>query len=366
MDLIFDFFKSVVDQFSFWIYHSTEYFIVTSIILVNSAAIIYLLIRILFSGTVKRLKEKSDNEITEKIEDILTEFLSDGIDVTTASDKISKLGSNIVLTTKIFSKYLNILTGDSEEKIKLLVTQCGLKNSILTELKNTRNPDLVLYIRFASLAQITEAVPFFEKILFHSLHSARFDALCGLIQLSQFNALEFIYSNDFKLNEWEEMILLEKLLSLSRTSDIKLRHYFHSNKEYMILLSLRLARHFNQFDIENELKGLITHSSEKVRKNVYLTAAALFMNTLQHELISQYEVETFNNKREILTALSKLGDTGSLHFLEQIFLSKTQELSLLAGYAIVEITGSSGKLARLTKGDEQLTQMINHISDPLV
>lgn len=366
MESVLSFLTSVIDQFTVWIYYSTEYFIITAIIIVNSGAVVYLLIRILFSGTIKRLKEKHETETTEKLEDILTEFLSEEIDVDSASEKIYPYLTNRILTTKIFLNYFSILSGSSEEKIKLLVSKSGIEKYTLKELKDPHNPDLVLYIRFASAAQIGDAAPLLEKILFHSKHSARFDALCALIEISQFDALEFIYQNDFKLNEWEEMILLEKLLTISRPSQLNIGQYFHTNKEYMILLSLRLARHFNQFDLENDLKKLITHPSEKIRKNVYLSAAALYMNNLQHDLISRYEAETFNNKREIISALGKLGDTGCLYFLEQIFVSKTQELSLLAGYAISEITGSSDKLKRLIHGDEQLSLMINHISDPLI
>ena len=368
MDSLFSFYKLIAGQLSEWLYHSTEYFIITSIVIVNVSAILYLLIKISIIASLKRHKEHTEKIITEKIEDIFTEYLNEENSLEKATNAIRALliHSNQIIVIKIFLKYFRVLSGSSEEKLKLLTESTGLNKTVIQNLKNPRNPDLDLFINFVSVNQISETVPFLENILKSSNHASKFQALCALIEISQFNALEFIYESDFKLNEWEEMILLEKLLSLPRMANLKMSPYLNSGKEYMILLSLRLARHFNQFEIENELKNLIGNPSEKVRKNVYLTASSLFMNQLQHDFISIYPNETFNNKIEIIKALENIGDTGSLEFLERIFLSKTPELSILAGYAIASVTGSNQKLFRLTKNDETLAKMINHINDPLI
>ncbi|MDX5320810.1 MAG: hypothetical protein LPK45_06890 [Bacteroidota bacterium] len=260
---------------------------------------------------------------------------------------------------------MNLVQGQSFRALQELLQRSGLADELVKKLGKPDHPHLLLFMHVASEAEIPSSKQAFKKLLKHKEREVRFQALCALMEVYQFNALEYIYEVGFKINEWEEMILLEKILAYPGRNTLNLSLYLKSDNEQLVRLSIRIARNTNRYDLENELKELLHHPNPSIRHRSYLAIGTLLMNDLEEEITSSYHSETLQNKKAILRALEDIGTTKSYPLLHEILTEVKGEVTVPAAKALYSIGGETAFEPLLAENDTML-KIIQHIQDPLL
>ncbi len=325
--------------------------------------------RIVYARTRKRRLERYLKEAELDTEDLLTEFLGDAISKDEAISALNRLiqdrNKPIESIALVFRSYFQMLSGESKEQLKRLFLESKIAE--LTQKRLTK-PDehVILYIELAALAQFTSVKQQLKKLLRDDYLDVRFQALCALVDLFKFNALKYMLEARYKPSEWEEMILMQKLLRDKSNANFDFQLFLNSNNEQLVRFAVRAAQLFNRFELGESFRSLLKHPSESIRRRVYEAAGVLLMNELQEDIIQAFPNENLVTKRTILKTLQLLGDDDALPFLIDLFKSKTPELSLKAGKAIFLITGKGTSLEEIASHDEKLMLMVEHIKDPLI
>lgn len=347
----------------------TDYFIILLIIAINILMILWFFISTVIIHAVKRNKEQAILSLREETENLLSEFIGDDGQMDDYAQRIKTLfDKNPERRHELFDVYLeflNLVQGQSFRNLQELLHASGLADALIKKLGKTDNPHLLLYMHMASEAELQESKQAFKKLLKHKEREVRFQALCALMEIFQFDAMAYIHEVGFKVNEWEEMILLEKILAYSGRNSLNLPLYLKSDNDQLVRLSIRVAKHTNRYDVEGELHHLLSHKNQGIRNRVYLAIGVLLMNDLEPELLKAYDSESPENQKSILKALNDIGTRVSAPFLENIIREKQSETTLLAARALYEIGGEAAFGALLSE-DVQIQHIIHHIQDPLL
>lgn len=349
------------------VYHG--YFGVLAFLLICLALTLLLSFRIVYARAAKRKSERLFKEAELSAEDLLTEYLGGAINEEEAVTALNRLLKQRSAPTEsvalVFRSYFMILSRESKDELRRLFLDSRMAD--LTQ-KRLDRPDehVILYIELAALAQFTSVKQQLKKLLRDDYLDVRFQALCALVDLFKFNALKYMLEAGYKPSEWEEMILMQKLLRDKSNANFDFQLFLNSNNEQLVRFAVRAAQLFNRFELGESFRALLHHPSDSIRRRVYEAAGVLLMNELQEDIIKAFHNENLVTKRTILKTLEQLGDEDALPFLTDLFQSKTPELSLKAGKAIYSITGKGQKLEEVAAEDEKLMLMVEHIKDPLI
>lgn len=346
----------------------TNYAVVLTLIILNTVAVLYLVVSVVFRQGIKRREENRRTMLKGEVENLLSSFLSDTATEDLAATVIrgwnARSRRNEIIICQVFVNFFGMISGSARENLFRLYELSGTKERVIAGLsRRYNNPHTFLYIDLASKSNTAEAKQGLKSLLKHPEREIRFQALCSLVEVFRFNALAYIMEKQVEINEWEEMILMEKLLTLPSRGEIPMREYLASGNESLMRMTLRMARHFNRYDVEEELPVLLDHASPSLRQRVYEVAGTLLLNGLQDAFMEKYPSETPENQRTLLKSMASMGGNEALPFLTAIFQAKTPELSLLAAAAIFAISGQEGLRDRAGV-EPQLIRICLHIEDP--
>ncbi|TNE80203.1 MAG: HEAT repeat domain-containing protein [Bacteroidetes bacterium] len=345
------------------------YFGVITFLLICLFLTLNLSYRIMVARIRKRNHEANAKQAALDTEDLLTEYLGGALNKEEASNALNRLLTNrskpLESIALVFRSYFQMLSGESKEELKRLFLESRF--AAITQ-KRLAKPDehVILYIELAALAQFNSVKQELKKLLRNDHLDVRFQALCALVDLFKFNALKYMLEVKYKPSEWEEMILMQKLLRDKSNANFDFNLFLNSNNDQLVRFAVRAAQLFNRFELGESFRELLHHPSESIRRRVYEAAGVLLMNELQSDIIQAFPQENLVTKRTILKTLQNLGDDDALPFLTELFLAKEPELSLKAGKAIYFISGKNSRIDEIALADEQLMRMVEHIKDPLI
>lgn len=347
----------------------TDYAVILAIICLQTTLILWLFIQIVFLHYYKRNREKEESKIRTQAENVFSSYVSGIMPHSEALLELQHLAphkkGHVEIIQNLFLEFFRLIHGQGFDNLKLFFQESGMEKQLIHDLKNSPDDLSMLYIQLASESKCEGAKQELKFLLRHKNRDIRFQALCALVEVFHFDALTYIEESGFHLNEWEEMILLEKFLLLPNRHQFPLERFLSSDNEELVRMTIRIGRFFNRYDIAPALKQLIHHSNQLIRKRVYLAIGTLLLSEHEQDLIHQYPNEESANKKIILQTLGLTGTEDSLDFLLQIAGSQIPELSLEAARAVQKI----GKKERLKAGsaeNEHLQRIIAHLEDPLL
>jgi hypothetical protein len=145
----------------------------------------------------------------------------------------------------------------------------------------------------------------------------RTEAHTATIAFSGFAGLNFMGRLSYPLDDWQQLKILEQLISIDPEDMPELPVWLKSANDYVVIFALKLTEIYYQLHAHDEVVPCLDHTSERVRRQAIITLARISGDETASVLIQRFDNETPGNQRIILQQLKKIGGDKDLWFLER-------------------------------------------------
>ncbi len=307
---------------------------------VLSIAIVLLTIYLKIIRSYLRKKAQHHLAYKNKYEIFLVEYLYSGNDDGSLSDTqqtiIKKLKTSVKNKAKrkviisILYKLMNEVSGEMSDYIKTLYHETGLINFAIDRLYNKN-----WYIAAKGIGELTrfniEDVN--EKVSEYALHprrEVRNEAHLYLVNLFRFEGLEFLNNLKTPLSEWAQVQLLETLQKFDDQQICDIKPWLRSSNNSVVLFALKLAKIYNQFEVQDTLMELLNHENKTVRIASIEVLTNLYGLEAKEMLKANFKDLSLEEQISFFEMLEKLVIPSDEPFIEKHLFHKNFEIQLLA------------------------------------
>lgn len=248
--------------------------------------ILFLVFVLKIIRTSLRIKDNEILKFKKEYEALLVEYLysGDNTEELTAAQQaiILKLKEDVKVNSirksviTILSGLMNEVSGEMSESIKTLYRKSGLIDYAILRLNSKKwhiNAKAIGELRRFKIYETEAQVLGFIN---HPRVEVRKEAQVYLVHLFKFKGLSFL--DDFKLplSEWNQLQLLESLLSFDDQVIGDITPWLKSSNSSVVLFALKLAKIYNQFEAKPVLIELLSHPEKAVRVSTIDVLSLLF------------------------------------------------------------------------------------------
>lgn len=221
-----------------------------------------------------RIKGRIEATYKKKYESSLIEYLysDDDKDGQLKQEKIvdyfkknaeNRLKRKLIIAT--FLKLKNEISGETSDAIQNLYYQTALINSATSKLKSKKWDAVARAIRELTLFEIKEAHDEIIQLINHPKKEVRNEIQKYLVKLFRFDGLKFLDILENPLSEWDQIQLLEILNKFNNLEVPDMNNWLRSNNDSVLSFTLKLAKIYNQFGVNNEIIALFNHPNIDIR-----------------------------------------------------------------------------------------------------
>jgi HEAT repeat protein len=175
----------------------------------------------------------------------------------------NSLKRKIIINTLL--KLRNEISGETADAIQKLYYKTGFITQASSKLKEKKWDVIARAIKELTQFEIKEV---HDEIIVHINHpkkEVRREIQFYLVKLFSFDGLEFLNVLENQLSEWDQIQLLE---ILKKTDDYKLpdiTDWLQSTNHSVISFALKLAKIYNQYEVQEEIIKLLEHPQKEIR-----------------------------------------------------------------------------------------------------
>lgn len=286
--------------------------------------IVVLIIYLKYTRTRLRLKARIEATYRKKYEADIIEYLYSGDNIVAITDiqkKIvaylrkcthgitgSGLKRKIIINTLL--KLRNEVSGQTAADIQELYYQAGFIDQAYAKLKSKEWDVIARAIKELAQFGIKEV---HDEVILHINHpkqEVRREIQYYLVNLFSFDGLEFLDVIETQLSEWDQIQLLEILQKNNNDQLPDISNWLQSANDSVISFALKLAKIYNQFEVNEELLALTNHPNVEIRVQVIeiispLELMDIFMvvkNTIE-DRSNEEKIAFFSIDAQLLTTL---------------------------------------------------------------
>lgn len=231
------------------------------------------------------------------------------------------------------------VSGDTQKQLIHLYKNLGLHEDSYKKLKSWRWHVVAKGILELTQMQVTESYQLIVGFINNKRSVIRKQAEIATVTLKNEGVSHFMDTTKFRISEWQQLVLLDVLRNNKDFQPPRFKAWLTSKNKHVVLLALRLIKHFNQNDAKASLIELLKHRNNQIKEEaIYCLRDFHVVEALDTLKLVFWRCST-DLKILILGAIADLGDTGDIEFLKQIehkrvhFLVKSKALNAINSIA---------------------------------
>ncbi len=240
------------------------------------------------------------------------------------------------------------VSGETQKQLIHLYKNLGLHEDAYKKLKSWRWEVVAKGIMELTQMQVTESYQMIVGFINNKRSVIRKQAEIATVTLKNEGVSYFMDTTKYRISEWQQLVLLEVLRNNKDFEPPRFKAWLTSKNKHVVLLALRLIKHFNQNDAKDSLIELVKHRNNQIKEEaIYCLREFHVVEALDTLKLVFWRCST-DIKILILGAIAELGDTGDIEFLKRIeykrlhFSVKSKALNAINSIAPESIMPTKG------------------------
>ena len=231
------------------------------------------------------------------------------------------------------------VSGETQKQLIHLYKNLGLHEDAYKKLKSWRWEVVAKGILELTQMQVTESYQFIVGFINNKRSVIRKQAEIATVTLKDEGISHFMDTTKYRISEWQQLVFLEVLRNNKDFEPPRFKAWLTSKNKHVVLLALRLIKHFNQNDAKASLIELLKHRNNQIKEEAIFCLREFHVVEALDTLKLVFWRCSTDIKIQILGAIADLGDTGDIGFLKQIehkrlhFLVKSKALNAINSIA---------------------------------
>ena len=333
-------------------------------IFLSIATMIVLLIVILLNRSRMEKEEKLRQYLSETYQGMIVDYLFSDSN----TDRFFEIASNDYRRQVLIDQMIDVsinLKGDTENKLQNLYLSMGLDKDSIERAHDLRWHKKIKGFRELAFMNIKDANPEILKALNSKNEILRMEAQISLVRLTDNDPFNFLFSLKRPFSLWEQ-ITLHDLIIQHELPVPSFKRWLKVQNPTVVMFALRMIREFKQKDAEDDVFGLLEHSSPAVRRLAVQVAGDMDMRSTLEIMKRMYKNQDYNTCLEIVKSMGKMPDPSLIGFLELV-LDKEDDVQLqIEATKAIENNGEEGvkTLVRLMKSEyKNYNIIVRHVLD---
>ncbi|NNC34617.1 MAG: HEAT repeat domain-containing protein [Croceitalea sp.] len=261
-----------------------------------------------------------------------------------------------IVSTILFDLQKDV-AGGTKERLFKLYKELGLHHDSYAKLNSWRWQTVAKGLNELAQMQVEESFQMISKFLNDRRGLVRKQAEIAIITLRHDGINHLLDTTTYAISEWQQLKLIEALDQFDNYSPPKFSNWLISQNNDVVLLALRLIRHFNQNEAAKSITQLVKHKDDEIKLAAISCIKDFNFSGALTTLKNVFWQSSDTVKIQLLDAIALLGDSNSLPFLklvvteEQNFMVLTKAQSTIN--AIVPETILPSKDLVETKKDKK-------------
>ncbi len=338
-------------MWEFYIAQDFAFRFIAAIIFILLLTSIILLIGILISRTLTNRKEKKQAYWNNRFQNLLVKLLFEP-DYERKGDKYKKLvdkynakGLPKLVRRSLVDNMMELHKGVSGESAVILqdfYVDVNLDHYAKIDVKRGAWYYKARGFRELSEFNVKNAYDLIVKYVDHDNKILRQEAQYAAVVLKGPGALDFVAKLKTPISQWQQLVLLEKLVKFMAEDIPNVDHWLASDNDSVVVFGSRIIAHFQKFGSGEKVLDHVMHKNPLVAVKCLECIKELQFKRGCSKLREFYpEVEEQVQVR-ILDTLSELGDTGDLNFFKhEVEERGSFDVAMHAALALRELGGSA-------------------------
>lgn len=339
-----------------------------AVIIYSIFSMLVLLAVILLHRNKMELVDKMSQELKEKYQGLLMDYLFDEQHQPETLERIKKAVGNTFKRQILMSQMKDLmvnLSGDAAARLSELYYKLDLDRDSEEKALSAEWHIKVKGFRELALMNVTRANEEIIKCL-HSKNSIlRMEAQLALVRLGEEDRFAFLDHLERPFTLWEQLNVHQTIVSHNLEIP-SFERWLNSDNPTVVIFSLRMISLFSQKGSWKKVAELLDSQFEKVREGAVHTLGELRVKEALPYLKQHYKNEIYENSLEIIKAIRKMPDESVLNFLKLVIDKEDDiQLQIEAAKAIYEM-GETGikALQKIMKSEYKNYQIIiKHVLD---
>ena len=334
----------------------------------SSVSMLILLIIILLHRNSFEKEARLRQELKEKYQGLLMDYLFDEGKDSDIPDKMSKIAGNsfkrVILMEEIRDITVN-LSGDAADKLRSLYYRLNLDVDSRLKTNSIKWHIKIKGFRELAFMNIKSANEEIIKCLHSKNGILRMEAQIALVRLNDNDRFSFLDHLQRPFTLWEQMNVHE-IITAHNLEVPDFNRWLSSDNHTVVLFALRMIMIYKQKQATDSIISLLDMESAEVRKKAIYVLGELKENVAVVPLKRHYKYEVYENQLEIIVALGKIADKKALGFLVKVLDKEDDvQLEIEAAKALRNMDDAGkGALEKLMNSDyKNYKIIIKHVLD---
>lgn len=333
-------------------------------IFLSILSMIILLVVILLNRSKLEKEDKLRQYLAGTYQSMIVDYLFSSIN----TDSFFEIASNKFRRQILIDQMIDVsvnLKGDTENKLQNLYLSLGLDEDSIRRAHDFRWHKKIKGFRELAFMNIKDANDEIRRALNSRNEILRMEAQIALVRLTDHDHFNFLSSLRKPFSLWEQ-ITLHDLIIQHDLPVPSFKKWLDVENPTVVMFALRMIREFKQKDAENEVKGLLEHTSPEVRRLAVQVAGDMDMRSTLDIMKRMYKTQDYNTCLEIIKSMGKMPDPSYIGFLELV-LDKEDDVQLqIEATKAIENNGEEGVkiLVKLMKSEyKNYNIIVRHVLD---
>ncbi|NNK18187.1 MAG: hypothetical protein HKP49_03480 [Maribacter sp.] len=210
------------------------------------------------------------------------------------------------------------VSGETQKQLIHLYKNLGLHEDAYKKLKSWRWHIVAKGILELTQMQVTDSYQLVVRFINSKRSVIRKQAEIAIVSLKDEGISYFLDNTKYRISEWQQLVLLEVLRNNKGFEPPRFKAWLTAKNKHVVLLALRLIKHFKQNDAKASLIELLKHRNNQIKEEaIYCLKEFNVVEAVETLKLVFWRCST-DLKVMILGAIADLGDSGDIEFLEQI------------------------------------------------
>jgi len=342
--------------------------VLIAFIIYSIFSMLVLLVVILLHRNKLELVEKISQELKEKYQGLLMDYLFDEEHEPEILERINKAAGDKfkreILMNQMQDLMVN-LSGDAADRLSELYYKLDLDRDSEEKALGPKWHIKVKGFRELALMNVTRVNDEIIRCL-HSKNSIlRMEAQLALVRLGEEDRFAFLDHLERPFTLWEQLNVHQTIVSHNLEIP-SFERWLNSDNPTVVIFSLRMISLFSQTGSWKKVAEHLDSPFEKVREEAVHTLGELRVKEALPNLKQHYKDEIYENSLEIVKAIRKMPDESVLNFLKLVIDKEDDiQLQIEAAKAIYEMGDPGIKaLQKIMKSEYKNYQIIiKHVLD---
>lgn len=269
---------------------------------------------------------------------------------------------NLLLEKLVSSK--KKFSGMAQEEIQRLFVNYGLYQEAVQNLNSSRPYVIAGGIQEVTAMKMTDSLDKIEKYLKHPASQVYNEAQYAMVVFNGFSGLDFLSTLDTALSDWQQLRLLGSLQKIPTDTDLPVELWLKSSNSTVVMFTLKLLKKFQMLAFYDQVKELLSHTSEKVRIKAVQTLQVLENDRTKDDFMEAYPSQPVKVQLAILRAMKHSNDKRYYDFfMTQLSNQPIIALKIEAAQALLALGFSESlkETAHSKAVSEQIREIVKHV-----